>query len=103
MADRIDGFARPNNTTPTRQEESASQPRPDNSRAAPSAAPAVDSVSLTESARRLSELSREVAAGEAVDIGRVETVRQALDEGVYDIDPRKIAERLLALDDSIGE
>ncbi len=103
MAERIDGFIRPTSTQPTRQEEQARPARDDNAREAPAAAPRGDSVSLTESARQLSELTRDVAAGEAVDIGRVETVRQALDEGVYEIDPRKIAERLLALDDSLGE
>ncbi len=66
------------------------------------ASTSTDSVTLTESARQLSELSSEVAAGEAVDIGRVETVRQSLDEGTYQIDPQQIAERLLTLEEDIG-
>jgi negative regulator of flagellin synthesis FlgM len=107
MPERIDGFIRPPSTQTNgrigRQEEPASRQNPTASEAPQSGAPATDSVSLTESARRLSELSSEAAAGEAVDIGRVESVRQAIDEGVYEIDPRQIAERLLALDDNIGE
>lgn len=107
MAERIDGLIRPPNTqTDTRvnrQETPAGQPSPTDSEPRPGATPPTDSVSLTESARQLSELSSEAAAGEAVDMSRVESVRQALDEGVYEIDPRQIAERLLALEDNVGE
>lgn len=104
MPDRIDSLIpQPNTQTQTnRQGNSTSEPRP----AQPERAPAsqdTDSVTLTDSAQRLSELSSEAAAGEAVDIGRVETVRQAIDEGTYQIDPQQIAERLLALDDAAGE
>ncbi|MFP4209270.1 MAG: flagellar biosynthesis anti-sigma factor FlgM [Wenzhouxiangella sp.] len=107
MPERIDGFIRP----PSTQSDTRIN-RPDsNSGQAASTQPdspttstqPTDSVSLTESARRLSELSSEAATGDAVDLGRVESVRQALDEGVYEIDPRQIAERLLALEDNIGE
>lgn len=103
MPERIDGFIRPTNPQPTRQDGQGGRPsRPDEAAQNP-VSPGSDSVSLTESARRLSELSSEAAAGAAVDFARVETVRQALDEGLYEIDARKIAERLLALEDTIGE
>lgn len=107
MAERIDGLIRPPNTQSdtrvNRQETPAGRPPAADTEARPANPQPTDSVSLTESARRLSELSSEAAAGEAVDIGRVESVRQALDEGVYEIDPRQIAERLLALEDTVGE
>lgn len=102
MADRIDGFLRPTSAPLSRGEEPSRAPRGESPASAPAAAP-TDLVSLTESARRLGELSQEAAAGEAVDMGRVESVRQALDEGVYEIDPRKIAERMLALEQAIGD
>lgn len=91
------GLIRPANTQPTRSDGQARQARSEEPAQNP-IAPGSDSVSLTESARRLSELASEAAAGEAVDVSRVEAVRQALDDGVYEIDPRNIAERLLALD-----
>ncbi len=106
MPDRIDGFTTPPGTQPNTQTNRQGNTAPE-TRSTPSeqqpARPATDSVSLTESARQLSELSSEAAAGEAVDIGRVETVRQALEEGTYQIDSQQIAERLLALEDNIGE
>ena len=105
MPDRIDGFPPQPNTQPntqTNRQNPASESRPSQGERQP-ASQATDSVTLTESAQRLSELSSEAAAGEAVDIGRVETVRQAIDEGTYQIDPQQIAERLLALEDTLGE
>jgi len=107
MVQRIDGLTTPPNTQTNsrvdRQETPSGQPRSSESEARPSGSQSTDSVSLTESARRLGELSSEAAAGQAVDAARVETIRQSLDEGVYEIDPRQIAERLLALEDNIGE
>ncbi|NDY97096.1 flagellar biosynthesis anti-sigma factor FlgM [Wenzhouxiangella limi] len=107
MPERIDGLIRPPNTQSDsrigRQETSPGQASSTDTEARSSGTQPTDSVSLTESARRLSELASEAAAGEAVDIGRVESARQALEEGVYEIDPRQIAERLLALDDGLGE
>lgn len=102
MADRIDGFLRPTTAPVSRGEEPTRSPRGEPAAPAPAAAP-TDLVSLTEPARRLGELSREAAAGEAIDMGRVEAVKQALEDGVYQIDPRKIAERLLTLEQSIGD
>ena len=103
MPDRIDGFLRPASSTVSRSEDQSRAPRGEPAAVTPPASAPTDLVSLTESARRLSELSREAAAGEAVDMGRVETIRQALDDGVYQIDPRKIAENLLRLEQAIGD
>jgi len=36
-------------------------------------------------------------------MGRVEMARQAIDDGTYEVDPRQIAERLLSMEDTIGE
>lgn len=103
MPERIDSFLRPASSPVSRSEDQSRAPRGEPAQTgAPASAP-TDLLSLTDSARRLSELSREAAAGEAVDMGRVETVRQALDDGVYQIDPRKIAESLLRLEQAIGD
>ena len=111
MAERIDGFMRPTQTSSESRVNSpntpANQPASGlasgQSEARSGGAQATDSVSLTESARRLSELSSEAVAGESVDMSRVESARQAIDDGTYNIDARNIAERLLSMEDSIGE
>ncbi|WP_407351590.1 flagellar biosynthesis anti-sigma factor FlgM [Luteimonas sp. R10] len=57
-----------------------------------------DSVRLTGEAAGLQALQREVAAAPAIDQGRVEAVREALQNGSYKIDPEAIASRMLDLD-----
>lgn len=109
MAERIDGLTRPPQTqsdsrvnrpgTPSDQ----SAQTPSQSSGQPQSAQRTDSVSLTESARQLSELASEASTGEVVDRGRVEMARQAIDDGTYNVDPRQIAERLLSMEDTIGE
>ncbi len=107
MAERIDGFMRPTQTPSesrvNRPNTPANQPAADQPEARSGGAQPTDSVSLTESARRLSELSSESTAGNSVDMSRVESTRQAIDDGTYNIDARNIAERLLSMEDNIGE
>ncbi len=61
------------------------------------AAASNDHVNLTESARALQEASRADAAT-AIDSPRVEKVRQAIADGSYQINPARIAERMLQMD-----
>jgi negative regulator of flagellin synthesis FlgM len=57
-----------------------------------------DSVSITETARRLAALQDAVASMPEVDAGRVAALSQAIEQGQYSADPRKIADRLLQLE-----
>ena len=65
--------------------------------AAPAAAQA-DSVSITDTARRLAALQEAVARMPEIDAGRVAAFSQAIEQGHYAADPRKIADRLLQLE-----
>ncbi|MEO5812306.1 MAG: flagellar biosynthesis anti-sigma factor FlgM [Rhodanobacter sp.] len=60
-----------------------------------------DEVKLTDSARALQEAARP-NDGAVVDQKRVEQIRQALADGSYTINPARIAEQMLALDQQIG-
>lgn len=60
-----------------------------------------DEVKLTDSARALQAAARP-ADGAAVDQKRVDQVRQALADGSYTINPARIAEQMLALDQQLG-
>lgn len=53
-----------------------------------------DSVTLTDTARRLGELKNQLADGSVVDSGRVERTRQAVHDGSYQIDPTRLANKL---------
>ena len=60
-----------------------------------------DRVQLTDSARALHEASR-TGSGATVDTKKVEQVRQALANGTYKIDPSRIADRMMSLENQIN-
>ena len=57
-----------------------------------------DSVELSAAAQQLSSLQDELASISAVDMGKVDEIRQAISNGSYKIDAQKIADSLLALE-----
>jgi negative regulator of flagellin synthesis FlgM len=57
-----------------------------------------DRVTLTDTARRLSELTSTVSEQPAVDTQRVEQIRQAIQDGSYRVNPERIAERLIEME-----
>lgn len=54
-----------------------------------------DRVSITETAINLGNLERTMAQIPVVDAGRVESVREALAEGTYTVDPERTADRFI--------
>ena len=61
-----------------------------------------DHVSLTDAAVRLQKLERRLAEQSVIDEKRVTAIRDALDKGVYQINPERIADKLLAAERSSG-
>ena len=57
-----------------------------------------DSVEFSATAQHLSSLQDDLASIDAVDMGKVDEIRQAISNGNYKIDAQKIAESLLALE-----
>jgi len=57
-----------------------------------------DAVELSPAAQQLSSLQEQLSAIDAVDMGKVDEIRQAISNGSYNIDTEKIAESLLALE-----
>ncbi|MDH5632686.1 MAG: flagellar biosynthesis anti-sigma factor FlgM [Gammaproteobacteria bacterium] len=57
-----------------------------------------DTLSLTEAASQLQRLAKQAEATPVVDTQKVESIRQAIADGSYDINPARIAERLLSLE-----
>jgi negative regulator of flagellin synthesis FlgM len=65
---------------------------------------ATDSVRLTGEAEGLQALERQLgAAPAAIDMTRVNSVRAAIDDGSYRIDPQAIATRMLDFERGFGE
>ena len=57
-----------------------------------------DSVQLSAAASQLAELKSELEAIDVVDMSKVEDIRQAIANGSYLIDTKKIAQSLLSLE-----
>ncbi|MCZ8129723.1 MAG: flagellar biosynthesis anti-sigma factor FlgM [Steroidobacteraceae bacterium] len=60
------------------------------------AAPARDSVTLTDSARSLQKLAEAVAAAPVVSESRVESIKNAIAQGKYEVNAERVAEKMLA-------
>ena len=57
-----------------------------------------DRLTLSETATRLSDLTRTVSEQPVVDSKRVEQIRQAIQDGSYQVNPERIADRLIAME-----
>ena len=60
--------------------------------------PSVDSVNITDSARRLFALAQAVQDAPEVDTQRVAALQQAIVSGQYTINPDRVADRLLQME-----
>ena len=56
---------------------------------------AADTVSLSDNAKQLGQIESKVSSSPVVDTQRVEAVKQAISEGSFEIDPAKIADKLM--------
>ncbi len=57
-----------------------------------------DSVQLSQAARVMTELEAKVISSTDVDTAKVERLQQAVADGSYNIDPEKIADKMLGSD-----
>ena len=57
-----------------------------------------DTVELSTAAQQLASLQDDLASIDAVDMGKVDEIKQAISDGSYKIDTQKIADSLLALE-----
>lgn len=64
--------------------------------------PASSDVQLTGAARNLAALEESLRAMPAVDELRVATVKQRLQDGSYEVDPQRVADRLLRLEEDLA-
>ena len=62
-----------------------------------------DRVSLTGEARQLQELETRLASAPVVDSQRVEAVRSAVENGTFTINPERIAEKLMSLEEALTD
>lgn len=60
-----------------------------------------DTVELTDTASKLSQLRSEVEAADGVNLDRVEAIRNQIAEGSYSVDPERIADALIKLEQEL--
>jgi negative regulator of flagellin synthesis FlgM len=63
--------------------------------------PGVDSVNITDSARRLLALAQAVQSAPEVDTQRVAELQQSIGSGQYQVQPERIADRLLQMEQDL--
>ena len=63
--------------------------------------PSVDSVNITDSARRLFALAQAVQEAPEVDSERVAALQNAIGNGQYTINPDRVADRLLQMEQDL--
>jgi negative regulator of flagellin synthesis FlgM len=64
---------------------------------------ATDSVHITESARTMASLAEAVSSTPDVDMNRVAAVQHALSAGTYRLSPEGIADKMLQLEQDLGQ
>jgi len=60
-----------------------------------------DSLSLTGTAALMQKLDAAIAVTPVVDMARVNRIQQALVNGTYEIDPARVAEKMLSLETAL--
>ena len=60
-----------------------------------------DRISLTGEARQLQELETRLASQPVVDSQRVEAVRSAVENGTFTVNPERIAEKMMSLEEAL--
>jgi negative regulator of flagellin synthesis FlgM len=81
---------------------SAARAVPGATTGAGSAAPSEDGVQLTGAARSLASIEQSLRALPALDELRVAAVKQRLEDGSYEIDPQRVADRLLRMENDLA-
>jgi negative regulator of flagellin synthesis FlgM len=75
---------------------------PNNVASGPAPSAGLDTVSLTGTAQHLRSLEQSLASQPVVDTQKVEATRQAIENGSYQIDPNRIANKMISLERALS-
>lgn len=62
-----------------------------------------DKISFTSEASKLQILERELASRPVIDGQRVNAVRSAIDKGAFEVNPERIAEKIISLEQALTD
>ena len=61
-----------------------------------------DTVTLTDAATQLHQLEAAIRASPIVDTARVENVKHAMSNGQFQINPQRVADKMVSFENSLG-
>lgn len=105
MADKISGYSRngvditsTKARGPARNEREVKTDKADKADAGTDASDSTAQIRLTDAAANLKQVERRLADVPDVDKKRVETLRQKIESGAYEVDAGRLADRVLAFE-----
>ena len=102
MTDGIDGVAGANGAITAKKAQQANQ-KVERVTPADGTNDGSDVVSLTNTAEALASLKKEVGDAAPVDRQKVESIKQALAAGEYQIDADRVAQKFLEIEQALGK
>ena len=91
----------PVNVTPSTTAEASAVRQPNAAQRETGKSSTVDTVSFTDTAARLQGMEKTLSASPVVDIHRVEGVKHAIASGTFEINPMRVADKLLNFESSL--
>jgi negative regulator of flagellin synthesis FlgM len=102
MADKIDGYGRGGlDVSASRARHVARNERSADTGATQKSAVARDAVEITDTAAHLKRIEARLADVPDVDQARVDAIRQRIESGEYELDPARVAQKLLRLEQDL--
>jgi negative regulator of flagellin synthesis FlgM len=104
MTDKIDGFGRAGvDIRPAKSRATGASQKSDAASAKVTrAASARDAVQITDTATHLKRIEAGLADVPDIDRGRVEAVRRKIESGDYEVNPARVAQKLLRLEQDLS-
>lgn len=62
-----------------------------------------DTVLITDSASRLRNLEKSISTMPVVDSQRIESIRKAINDGDFDIEPDKVADKMISFENQFSQ
>lgn len=95
-----------NQTVPARERQQVSRTTTQDSAAVPGGpqrpSSATDEVQLSSTALKMQQIAQTLAEQPEIDQTRVEAIRSSIEQGTYQIDARRVADKLLAHEGLLG-
>ena len=103
MAIEINGLPSPQLRGTSQSSKTSSTQLADGKSSRSTATTGSDTVVLTDMATMLKEIEQSLAAIPVVDMARVNSVKQSLENGTFELDPVQVAERVIEFEFAYGK